>query len=96
MSGLTISVTSLGLLGGVVATPIIHLPELAIVGVNRVMRRPVMRVGAIIHRKVMNLCYSFDYRVLDGWNGAAFVQAVKAMLEQPALPCIQLPGANLG
>jgi len=85
LSGSTITVTSLGLLGGIVATPIINTPEVAIVGVNRIVERPVVRGGAIVIGKVMNLSCSFDHRVLDGWEAASFVQAIKALLEQPAL-----------
>jgi 2-oxoisovalerate dehydrogenase E2 component (dihydrolipoyl transacylase) len=84
LSGSTITVTSLGALGGVASTPIINYPEVAIVGVNRISERPVVRSGQVAIRSMMNLSSSFDHRVIDGWNAAAFIQKVKALLEQPA------------
>jgi len=84
LSGSTITVTSLGALGGVASTPIINYPEVAVVGVNRIAERPVVREGQIVVRRMMNLSSSFDHRVIDGWNAAAFIQKVKALLEQPA------------
>ena len=84
LSGSTITVTSLGALGGVASTPIINYPEVAVVGVNRIAERPVVREGQIVVRKMMNLSSSFDHRVIDGWNAAAFIQKVKGLLEQPA------------
>jgi len=85
LSGSTITVTSLGALGGIASTPIINLPEAAIVGVNRIVLRPVLREGAVLSRSMMNLSCSFDHRVIDGQYAAAFVQAVRAALESPAL-----------
>jgi len=84
LSGSTITVTSLGALGGVASTPIINYPEVAVIGVNRIAERPMVREGQIVVRKMMNLSSSFDHRVIDGWNAAAFIQKVKALLEQPA------------
>jgi 2-oxoisovalerate dehydrogenase E2 component (dihydrolipoyl transacylase) len=85
LSGSTITVTSLGPLGGIVTTPIINRPEVAIVGVNRIVERPVVRGGQVVVRRTMNLSSSFDHRVIDGSDAAAFVQAARARLEQPAL-----------
>jgi 2-oxoisovalerate dehydrogenase E2 component (dihydrolipoyl transacylase) len=84
LSGSTITLTSLGALGGIASTPIINYPEVAIVGVNRIDERPVVRRGRIVVRKMVNLSSSFDHRVIDGWNAAAFVQKLKLLLEQPA------------
>ncbi len=84
LSGSTITITSLGALGGIVSTPVINFPEVAIIGVNRIVERPVVREGRIVVRKMMNLSSSFDHRVVDGWDAARFVQVLKAMLEQPA------------
>ncbi|MBS0452626.1 MAG: 2-oxo acid dehydrogenase subunit E2 [Proteobacteria bacterium] len=85
LSGSTITITSLGALGGIASTPIINLPEVAIVGVNRIVLRPVVRDGAMLPRSMMNLSCSFDHRVLDGQYAAGFVQAMRAALESPAL-----------
>jgi 2-oxoisovalerate dehydrogenase E2 component (dihydrolipoyl transacylase) len=85
LSGSTITVTSLGPLGGIVTTPVINTPEVAIVGVNRIVERPVIRSGAIVPRKMMNLSSSFDHRVVDGQHAAEFVQALRRYLEHPAL-----------
>ncbi|MFL5260348.1 MAG: dihydrolipoamide acetyltransferase family protein [Hyphomicrobiales bacterium] len=82
--GSTITVTSLGPLGGISATPIIKPPEVAIIGVNRIAERPVVRDGRIVVRKVMNLSSSFDHRVVDGFDAASFIQSLKALLETPA------------
>jgi len=84
LSGSTITVTSLGALGGIAATPVINHPEVAIVGVNRIAERPVVRDGRVVVRKMMNLSSSFDHRIVDGWEAASFIQRVKAYLEQPA------------
>lgn len=84
LSGSTITITSLGALGGLATTPIINRPEVAIVGVNRIVERPVARKGSIVLRSMMNLSCSFDHRVVDGWDAASFVQRVKTSLEQPA------------
>ncbi len=85
LSGSTITVTSLGALGGIVTTPILNRPEVAIVGVNRIVERPVVRAGAVVVRQTMNLSSSFDHRVVDGADAAAFVQALRRRLETPAL-----------
>ena len=84
LSGSTITITSLGALGGIVTTPVINHPEVAIVGINRMVERPVVREGAIVVRKMMNLSCSFDHRVIDGMYAAQFVQALRAYLECPA------------
>jgi len=84
LSGSTVTITSLGALGGIASTPIINYPEVAVVGVNRIAERPVVRAGQVVVRKMMNLSSSFDHRVIDGWNAAAFVQSIKGFLEQPA------------
>jgi 2-oxoisovalerate dehydrogenase E2 component (dihydrolipoyl transacylase) len=84
LSGSTLTITSLGPFGGIVTTPVINRPEVAIIGVNRIVERPVVRGGQIVIREVMNLSSSFDHRVVDGWDAAQFVQALKGLLEQPA------------
>ncbi len=84
LKGSTITVTSLGPLGGVVTTPVINHPEVAIVGPNKIVERPVVLGGQIVVRKMMNLSSSFDHRVVDGYDAAAFIQVVKALLEHPA------------
>jgi 2-oxoisovalerate dehydrogenase E2 component (dihydrolipoyl transacylase) len=84
LSGSTITITSLGAIGGVVTTPVINYPEVAIVGVNKIVERPMIRDGQIAVRKMMNLSSSFDHRVVDGWDAAVFVQHLKGLLEQPA------------
>ena len=84
LSGSTITITSLGPLGGIVTTPVINYPEVAIIGVNRVVERPMMRGGAVVGRRMMNLSSSFDHRIVDGMRGAAFVQALRGFLEAPA------------
>jgi 2-oxoisovalerate dehydrogenase E2 component (dihydrolipoyl transacylase) len=85
LTGSTITITSLGPLGGIVTTPVINYPEVAIVGVGRIVERPVIRDGLVVARRLMNLSSSFDHRVVDGADGAHFVQAVRALLEAPAL-----------
>ncbi|MDI9779704.1 dihydrolipoamide acetyltransferase family protein [Pseudomonas putida] len=84
LSGSTITLTSLGALGGIVSTPVVNTPEVAIVGVNRIVERPVVINGQIVVRKMMNLSSSFDHRVVDGMDAAQFIQAVRGLLEQPA------------
>jgi len=84
LTGSTITITSLGALGGIATTPVINHPEVAIVGVNRIVERPVMRGGAIVARQMMNLSSSFDHRVVDGIDAARFIQAVRGYLEVPA------------
>jgi 2-oxoisovalerate dehydrogenase E2 component (dihydrolipoyl transacylase) len=85
LTGSTITVSSLGALGGIAATPIIKPPEVAVVGVNRIAERPVVRNGQIAIRMMMNLSSSFDHRVVDGFDAAAFIRAMKGYLESPAL-----------
>jgi len=84
LSGSTITITSLGVLGGLIATPVINRPEVAIIGPNAIVERPVVREGRIEVRKMMNLSSSFDHRVVDGYDAAQFIQRVKALLEHPA------------
>ena len=72
-------------IGGIMSTPIINHPEVAIVGVNRMIERPCFRNGHVEARKLMNLSSSFDHRVVDGMESAEFVQAIRALLENPAL-----------
>ena len=85
LTGSTITITSLGALGGIATTPVINHPEVAIVGVNKMMIRPVWDGTAFVPRKMMNLSSSFDHRVVDGWDAAVFVQRIKELLENPAL-----------
>jgi 2-oxoisovalerate dehydrogenase E2 component (dihydrolipoyl transacylase) len=84
LTGSTITVTSLGALGGVASTPILNAPEVAIVGVNRIVMRPVWDGRAFVPRQMMNLSASFDHRVIDGFEAAEFVQALRRALEDPA------------
>ncbi|WP_158916802.1 2-oxo acid dehydrogenase subunit E2 [Caulobacter sp. S45] len=84
LSGSTITLTSLGPLGGVAHTPVINHPEVAIVGPNKIIERPVVRHGQIVVRKMMNLSSSFDHRVVDGYDAAEFIQVLKGLLEHPA------------
>jgi 2-oxoisovalerate dehydrogenase E2 component (dihydrolipoyl transacylase) len=85
LTGSTITVTSLGALGGIVTTPVINWPEVAIVGVGRIVERPAIRQGQVVARQLLNLSSSFDHRVVDGADGAHFVQAVRRLLECPSL-----------
>jgi len=85
LTGSTITLTSLGALGGIVSTPVINHPEVAIVGVNRVVERPVFQEGRVVARKLMNLSSSFDHRVVDGMHAAEFIQCIRRYLECPAL-----------
>jgi len=89
LSGSTITLSSLGSLGGIVSTPVINYPEVGIVGVNRIVERPVFKQGVVVARKLMNVSSSFDHRVVDGMDAAKFIQAVKRLLEQPALLFIE-------
>ncbi len=84
LSGSTITITSLGKLGGIVSTPIINAPEVGIIGVNKAVERPVVLHGQIAVRLMMNLSSSFDHRFIDGYDAAEIVQALKELLEQPA------------
>jgi 2-oxoisovalerate dehydrogenase E2 component (dihydrolipoyl transacylase) len=81
LSGSTITITSLGALGGIVSTPVINHPEVAIVGINRIVQRPTYRDGVLVPRLMMNLSSSFDHRVVDGQLAAEFVQALRGYLE---------------
>jgi pyruvate dehydrogenase E2 component (dihydrolipoamide acetyltransferase) len=83
LTGGTFTISSLGKLGGVLATPIINFPEVAIVGVHKIEERPAVRAGQIVARHLMNLSISVDHRLADGWDGAMFLQDVKALLEDP-------------
>lgn len=84
LTGSTITLTSLGALGGIVSTPVINYPEVGIVGVNRIVERPMIVSGAVVARKMMNLSSSFDHRVVDGMDAAQFIQKMKSYLECPA------------
>jgi 2-oxoisovalerate dehydrogenase E2 component (dihydrolipoyl transacylase) len=84
LSGSTLTVTSLGKLGGIVSTPVINHPEVAIVGINRIVERPMVRDGTVQVRQMMNLSSSFDHRVVDGAVAAAYIQRVRQLLEAPA------------
>lgn len=85
LSGSTITLSSLGSLGGIAATPIINHPEVAIVGVNRIVEKPVLAGGQLVVRKTMNLSSSFDHRIVDGMHAAQFIQEVRRLLESPVL-----------
>ena len=85
LSGSTITVTSLGPLGGIAATPIINHPEVAIIGPNKLMERPVVDGSFLARRKLMNLSSSFDHRIVDGYDAASFIQRLKRLMEHPAL-----------
>ncbi|WP_022682923.1 dihydrolipoamide acetyltransferase family protein [Sphingobium bisphenolivorans] len=85
LSGSTLTLTSLGPLGGIATTPVINRPEVAIIGPNRIIERPVFRGKEVVAAKLMNLSISCDHRVVDGWDAASFVQAVKKLLETPVL-----------
>jgi 2-oxoisovalerate dehydrogenase E2 component (dihydrolipoyl transacylase) len=83
--GSTITITSLGKLGGIASTPIINAPEVAIIGLNKAVDRPVVHQGAVAIRRIMNLSSSFDHRFVDGYDAAAMIQALKELLEHPAM-----------
>ncbi|MBL9061302.1 2-oxo acid dehydrogenase subunit E2, partial [Tabrizicola sp.] len=85
LTGSTITVSSLGPLGGIATTPILNAPEVVIIGINKVAVRPVWDGSGFAPRRMMNLSASFDHRVIDGWDAATFVRRLKALLEQPAL-----------
>ncbi len=85
LSGSTITITSLGKMGGIVSTPVINQPEVGIIGVNKAVDRPMIRNGQVEVRRMMNLSSSFDHRFVDGYDAAAMIQALKLLLEQPAL-----------
>lgn len=84
LMGSTITITSLGKAGGIASTPVINLPEVAIIGVNKAVERPVVVNGQVVVRTIMNLSSSFDHRFVDGYDAAMMIQELKAMLEQPA------------
>jgi 2-oxoisovalerate dehydrogenase E2 component (dihydrolipoyl transacylase) len=84
LTGSTITITSLGKIGGIVTTPVINLPEVAIIGVNKAIDRPVVINGQVVVRRMMNLSSSFDHRFVDGYDAAEMIQALKDILEQPA------------
>ncbi len=84
LTGSTITVTSLGKLGGIASTPVINSPEVAIIGLNKAIDRPVVHAGAVAVRRIMNLSSSFDHRFVDGYDAAAMIQALKDLLEHPA------------
>ena len=84
LSGSTITITSLGKLGGIASTPVINMPEVGIIGVNRAVERPMVFNGQVAVRLMMNLSTSFDHRFVDGYDAAAMVQSIKDMLEHPA------------
>jgi 2-oxoisovalerate dehydrogenase E2 component (dihydrolipoyl transacylase) len=85
LSGSTITLTSLGPLGGIAATPVINHPEVAIIGPNKLIDRVVLHEGHVTVRKMMNLSSSFDHRIVDGYDAARFVQRLKRLIEHPAL-----------
>jgi 2-oxoisovalerate dehydrogenase E2 component (dihydrolipoyl transacylase) len=89
LSGSTITISSLGALGGIVSTPVINHPEIAIIGVNKIATRPTWDGSQFVPRKMMNLSSSFDHRIVDGWDAATFIQRLKALLETPALIFIE-------
>lgn len=84
LTGSTITITSLGALGGLASTPVINSPEVAIIGVNKIAMRPVWRGSAFEPRKIMNLSSSFDHRIIDGWDAAEFIQHIRSLIETPA------------
>jgi 2-oxoisovalerate dehydrogenase E2 component (dihydrolipoyl transacylase) len=85
LTGSTITISSLGKMGGIASTPIINQPEVGIIGVNKAVDRPMVQNGQIVVRRMMNLSSSFDHRFVDGYDAAALIQALKELLEQPAL-----------
>ncbi len=92
LTGSTITITSLGALGGIVSTPVINRPEVAIIGVNKQVMRPVWQDGQFVPRRMMNLSSSFDHRIVDGYDAARFIQRIRALLEAPATIFIEGPG----
>jgi 2-oxoisovalerate dehydrogenase E2 component (dihydrolipoyl transacylase) len=89
LNGSTLTITSLGALGGIVTTPVINAPEVAIIGVNKMVERPMVRSGQIVVRSMMNLSSCFDHRMVDGYDAAEFIQNVRAQLENPAMLFIE-------
>jgi len=84
LQGSTLTLTSLGALGGITHTPVINWPEVAIIGPNKLVERPVVKDGQIVVRRMMNISSSFDHRIIDGWDAASFIQRIKGLLEHPA------------
>ena len=84
LSGSTITITSLGKLGGIVSTPVINMPEVAIIGLNRAIEKPIIKAGQVLARRMMNISSSFDHRFVDGADAAEMIQVLKEMLEHPA------------
>ncbi len=89
LTGSTITISSLGALGGIVSTPVINHPEVAIIGVNKIATRPAWDGAQFVPRKMMNLSSSFDHRIIDGWDAATFIQRIRVLLETPALIFIE-------
>ncbi|WP_283192929.1 dihydrolipoamide acetyltransferase family protein [Rhizobium sp. AN80A] len=89
LTGSTITISSLGALGGIVSTPVINHPEVAIIGVNKIATRPAWDGTQFVPRKMMNLSSSFDHRIIDGWDAATFIQRIRVLLETPALIFIE-------
>ena len=85
LTGSTITITSLGALGGIVTTPVINAPEVAILGINKMVERPMVRNGSIVIRSMMNLSSCFDHRMVDGFDAAEFIQHIRAQLENPVV-----------
>ncbi|MGQ0528212.1 MAG: dihydrolipoamide acetyltransferase family protein [Panacagrimonas sp.] len=94
LSGSTLTITSLGALGGIATTPIINAPEVAIIGVNKMVERAVVKNGQMVVRTMMNLSSSFDHRIVDGFDAASFIQNVKTLLEHPATLFMEMPSAR--
>src|SRR5436189_5022808 len=90
LTGSTFTISSLGKLGGVMATPIVNFPEVAIMGVHKMEERPAVRAGQIVARWLMNLSISIDHRLADGWDGAMFLREVKSLLEDPTTMLLEL------
>ncbi len=93
LSGSTITITSLGKLGGIVSTPVINAPEMGIVGVNKAAKRPMIVDGEVVPRWMMNLSSSFDHRFVDGFDAASMIQELRTLLESPALMFVDEPTA---
>lgn len=91
LSGSTITITSLGKLGGIVSTPVINAPEVAIIGLNKAVPRPVVQDDSVVIRTMMNISGSFDHRIIDGFDAASFIDTLKTLLEQPGLIFIPKP-----
>lgn len=94
LTGSTITLTSLGPLGGIATTPIVNQPEVAIIGPNKLVERPVVQGSFVTVRKIMNLSSSFDHRIIDGYDAARFIQRLKRLLEHPALIFMESPSGD--